>query len=150
MPEKKLNPPPIEIGLRLPNLMFLTRPCREFVSHTLKAQGFDQEQIDEIALVCTEVVQNSFEHASDNAWHQVEIDMLIDEEKWVFRIRDEGKGRLQQDDFDFSGKGPPSGFKDRGRGTFLIASFSDKVVVRDAPNGGTEVEITKYRKAADQ
>ena len=150
MLEDRSIPPPIEIGLRLPNLMFLTRPCREFVSHTLQSQGFEQEQIDEIALVCTEVVQNSFEHASDNDLHQVEIDMLIDAEKWVFRIRDEGKGRLQQEDFDFSGKGPPSGFKDRGRGTFLIASFSDKVVVRVSPNGGTEVEITKYRKAADQ
>jgi anti-sigma regulatory factor (Ser/Thr protein kinase) len=150
MPEKRSIPPPIEIGLRLPNLMFLTRPCREFVSHTLESQGFAREQIDEIALVCTEVAQNSFEHASDKDWHTVEIDMRIDEEKWVFCIRDEGKGRLQQEDFDFSGKGPPSGFKDRGRGTFLIASFSDKVVVRTAPNGGTEVEITKYRKAADQ
>lgn len=150
MPEDRSKRPPIEIGLRLPNLMFLTRPCREFVSHTLKSQGFEPDQIDEIALVCTEVVQNSFEHASDKDWHTVEIDMLIDDEKWVFTIRDEGKGRLQQEDFDFAGKGPPSGFHDRGRGTFLIASFSDKVVVRDAPNGGTEVEITKYRKAADQ
>ena len=143
-------PPSITIGLRLPNLMFLTKPCRDFVSDTLRATKWGEDEIEEIALVCTEVVNNSFEHASDNEWHEVEIDMEIDADQWVFRIRDEGQGRLRQEDFNFEGKGPPAGFGDRGRGTYLIACFSDKVKVSERPGGGTEVEITKFRKGQSE
>jgi anti-sigma regulatory factor (Ser/Thr protein kinase) len=127
--------------------MGLTRPIREIITVSLQERGFGEETIDEIALVATEVVNNSFEHASDQAFHEVEIDMLIDDEKWVMKVRDEGHGRLRQSDFEFEGKGPPAHFGDRGRGTFLIWSFSDRVTVRDCPNGGTEVEIVKYRES---
>lgn len=138
--------PPIVIGIRLPNLMCLTRPLREFITTTLRTQGFEEEEIEEIALVATEVVNNSFEHASDRDLHEVEIDMTVDGEKWVMKIRDEGENRIRQEDFDFEGKGPPAHFGDRGRGTFLIWSFSDEVTVRPVERGGTEVEILKFRK----
>lgn len=146
MSDEAFRHPPLKIGIKLPNLMFLTRPLREFVSTTLEATGFDEEEIDEIALITTEVVNNSFEHASDEEWHEVEIDMVVQEDMWVLRIRDIGEGRLRQEDFDFEGKGPPEHLEDRGRGTYLISCFSDQVVVREVPTGGTEVEITKYRK----
>ncbi len=124
--------------------MFLTRPCREFISLTLKSQGYGDEEVDDFGVVCTEAVNNSFEHASERQWHEVEIDIEIDAHKCVFRIRDEGQGRLKQEDFVFDG--PPEHFGDRGRGLFLIARMSDSVVVRPAPAGGTELEIVKHRK----
>ncbi|MHC4472829.1 MAG: ATP-binding protein [Planctomycetota bacterium] len=126
--------------------MALTRPLREFLSLTLEAQGFEEEEIDEIRLVATEMVNNSFEHASDRPLHEVEIRMLVDAEKWEFRIRDEGEGRITQEDFDFEGKGPPDHLGDRGRGNFLITCFSDAVEVHEVEGGGTEVKVTKYRK----
>jgi anti-sigma regulatory factor (Ser/Thr protein kinase) len=138
------RPPSIHIGMKLPNLMFLTRPCREFVSLTLRSQGFGDEEIEDIAIVCTEAVNNSFEHASEREWHEVEIEMEIDPRRWIFRIRDEGEGRLRQEDFDFSG--PPEHYGDRGRGLFLIARLSDQVHVRRIAAGGTELEIVKFRK----
>ena len=137
---------PIHIYQKLPNLMSLTRPLRETVVLALRERDFDDETIDEIALVATEVVNNSFEHASEERLHEVEVEMWVYQEKWVMKIRDEGKGRLRQEDFDFEGKGPPAHFGERGRGTYLIWSFSDKVTVRDLPEGGTEVEIVKYRE----
>jgi anti-sigma regulatory factor (Ser/Thr protein kinase) len=134
------------ISMRMPNHMALTRPLREFLATTLECQGFDEDMIDEIRLVATEMVNNSFEHASDRPLHEVEVRMCVDEEKWEFVIRDEGEGRLTQDDFDFEGKGPPDHLGDRGRGNFLITCFSDKVEVREVDGGGTEVKVTKYRK----
>ena len=126
--------------------MGLTRPVREIITVTLQERGYDEEAIDEIALVATEVVNNSFEHASEEDIHDVEIDMEVDTVKWVMKVRDKGSGRLTQEDFEFEGKGPPAHFGDRGRGTFLIWSFSDQVTVRECPNGGTEVEIVKFRE----
>lgn len=130
--------------MKLPNLMFLTRPCREFVSLTLRSQGFEDEEIEDIAIVCTEAVNNSFEHASERDWHEIEIEMEINPSKWIFRIRDEGHGRLKQSDFEFSGA--PEGYGDRGRGLFLIAKLSDRVTVRPMETGGTELEIVKCRR----
>ena len=134
--------------MRLPNLLILTRPLREFITLLLEARGFDEEETEEIRLVATEVVNNSFEHASEKDLHEVEIDMEVDDHKWVFRIRDEGEGRLTQEDFAAT-DGPPDHLGDRGRGTFLITAFSDEVIVRDGKKGGTEVQITKYRKGKE-
>jgi len=136
----------LEIRMRMPNHMALTRPLREFLALTLEAQGFDEEDIDEIRLVATEMVNNSFEHASDRPMHEVEVRILVDDERWEFRIWDEGEGRLTQKDFEFEGEGPPDHLGDRGRGTYLITCFSDEVEVTEVPGGGTEVKVTKYRK----
>ena len=124
--------PPIAIGMRLPNLMFLTRPLREFLALSLMARSFDEEWIDEFGLAVTELVNNSFEHASDRPWHEVDVDLLIHEDRVEFRIQDEGEGHLTQEDFDFEGKPPPDHMEDRGRGLFLISCFTDDVRVAAA------------------
>jgi len=136
---------PIVIGMRLPNLMFLTRPLREFMSLSLQARSFDEEWIEEFGLAVTELVNNSFEHASESRWHEVNVELLIHEDRVEFRIQDEGEGQLTQADFDFEGKGPPDHMEDRGRGLFLISCFTDQVLVSEASDGGTAVTITKFR-----
>lgn len=136
---------PIKIELRLPSMMFLARPLREFVRLTLDSTDFDEEDIDDVCLVMTEVVNNSMEHASARP-HEVEVDIEIDDEKLLLRVRDEGEAKITQEDFDQGSEGPPNHLEDRGRGLFLIASFSDDVKVRALPGGGTEVRIVKYRK----
>jgi anti-sigma regulatory factor (Ser/Thr protein kinase) len=145
MTDEPPRSPPITIGMRLPNLMFLTRPLREFLSLSLQARSFDEEWIDEFGLAVTELVNNSFEHASENQWHEVNVELLIYEDRVEFRIQDEGEGQLTQADFDFGGKGPPDHMEDRGRGLFLISCFTDDVRVTEASEGGTAVTITKFR-----
>ncbi|MEN8151780.1 MAG: ATP-binding protein [Planctomycetota bacterium] len=145
MTDEAPNSSPVSIGMRLPSLMFLTRPLREFLALSLKARGFDEEWIEEFGLAVTELVNNSFEHASPSEWHEVAVDLTIHPDRVEFRIRDEGEGAITQADFDFEGKGPPDHFEDRGRGLFLISCFSDDVIVQEAEEGGTAVTITKFR-----
>jgi len=113
--------------------------------YAFDSTGFEEEDIDDVCLVLTEVVNNSMEHASARP-HEVEVDLEIDDEKLLLRVRDEGDGKITQKDFEHSAAGPPDHLEDRGRGLFLIASFSDDVKVREIPGGGTEVEVIKYRK----
>jgi anti-sigma regulatory factor (Ser/Thr protein kinase) len=140
---------PITIGMRLPNLMFLTRPLREFLALSLVAKEFDEEWIDEFGLAVTELVNNSFEHASNSVSHEVDLEFRVFEDRVSFRIRDEGQGQIDQDDFDFEGKGPPDHLEDRGRGLFLISCFTDDIQVKHASGGGTEVTITKMREGGE-
>jgi anti-sigma regulatory factor (Ser/Thr protein kinase) len=145
MTDEPPQQPPIAIGMRLPNLMFLTRPLREFLALSLKARSFEDEWIEEFGLAVTELVNNSFEHASESVWHEVKLELLICDDRVEFRIQDEGEGQIRQEDFNFAGQGPPDHLEDRGRGLFLISCFADDVRVQDAPDGGTAVTITKFR-----
>lgn len=145
MADSEVSNPPVRIGMKLPNVLFLTRPLREFLRLTLEAESYDEEFIYDFGMAVSELVNNSFEHASERERHEVEIDLEVAAERVVFRIRDEGQGRLVQSDFEAQSGGPPDHLEDRGRGLFLISCFTDEVKVREIPGGGTEVEITKRR-----
>lgn len=140
---------PIAISMKLPNQLFLTRPLREFLRLTLEAESYDEEFIYDFGMAVSELVNNSFEHASDRLRHEVEIDLVMDAEQVVFRIRDEGEGLIRQEDFEVQSGTPPDHLEDRGRGLFLITCFTDSVKVRTPPGGGTEVEIRKLRKGKE-
>ena len=114
MADDAVRSPTVDIGFRLPNLLFLTRPLREFLRLTLEAESYDEEFIYDFGTAVSELVNNSFEHASDRERHDVEIDLVVDAEKVIFRIRDEGEGRIRQADFDEQGDTPPDHLEDRG------------------------------------
>jgi len=107
MTRENLEPPPLDIGLTLPNVMHLTRPLREFLTLTLEPFGWPDDVVEEIGLVVTGLANNSFEHASSAATHHVGIRVEVDADRFVFRIHDIGEGRLRQDDFHFEAGGPP-------------------------------------------
>ena len=133
-------------GLRLRGLTLLRRRLGILIlALSLVARDFDEEWIDEFGLAVTELVNNSFEHASDSERHEVDLKIVLFDDRVVFRIRDEGQGQISQEDFDFEGKGPPDQLEDRGRGLFLISCFTDDVQVKHEADGGTEVAITKFR-----
>ena len=48
-------------------------------------------------------MNNSFEHASESQWHEVNVELFIHDDRVEFRIQDEGEGQLTQADFDFEG-----------------------------------------------
>ncbi len=149
MTDEPLKSSPITIGMRLPSQMFLTRPLREFLALSLQARSFDEEWIEEFGLAVTELVNNSFEHASSSEENEVGVELTIHDDRVEFRIQDEGEGAISQADFEFEGKGPPDHFEDRGRGMFLISCFTDDVQVKEAAEGGTAVTIMKYRGEAE-
>ncbi len=130
----------------LPNLLGLARPVREMLNVTLTELGYDEEFREELGLAATELLNNSFEHASEREEHVVTLGWSAGGENCEFWVHDEGEGRITQEDFDLMGEGPPDHFEDRGRGLFLIRAFCDRVEVRDAEEGGTIVRIVKSRR----
>ena len=132
------------VRMSIPSIDAFTSPLREMLRLTLTEQGYGEDFIYELGTAATELVNNSFEHSSDRNCHEVGIGWSIEPERCEFWVHDEGEGRVTQKDFDFAGKGPPDHFEDRGRGLFLIYTFSSEVMVETGEDSGTTIRIRKY------
>lgn len=115
--------------------------------HLCRRIGFDDDAVHWIGVAVRESVSNAIKHGNHGdlskhvfvefaAWNGGGADMEME-----IRIRDEGLG------FDPSTVpdplAPENLLKATGRGIFLIRHFMDEVRIQRAPEGGTEIWMTK-------
>jgi serine/threonine-protein kinase RsbW len=120
--------------------------------HIARRLGFDDEALHWTAMAVRESVVNAITHGnhSDPA-KLVFIDYSVtpdpDRSDFVVSVRDQGPG------FDpetvKNPLMPENVLSTSGRGVFLIRQFMDDVSIRRAPEGGTEVQMTKHIPARE-
>jgi len=139
---------PFDWFLRIPNRLDLVGSVRGLARSTCEARGMDMEEMQEVLLVLTEVVNNAIEHVAGrgpDGYHEVDVQFGISpgekEGRVVARVVDEGEGGVEQSDFDLAAA--PELGNDRGRGLFLVRAYVDELQVSGLPGVGTEVRFTK-------
>ena len=127
------------------NMRFV-RPIRHFISALCALAKYAEEDSDAIALVTTEILNNSIEHGSGSPADEIGVTMTVTPELFRFEVIDPGKGGA-----DFAREAPdkakamPDFEEPRGRGLFLISNYMDQFDVSYEPERGTRVLVSKSR-----
>ena len=107
------------------------------ISAISRLEGFGEERTQEIALVATELINNAIENAEPTDMTEIRGGAYADHLDLL--VTDRSSTCLEADCFEFDG--PPDAASERGRGLFLIKSFSDDVRVSVAPGGGNRITV---------
>jgi len=127
------------------NMRFV-RPIRHFISALCSLAEYATEDSDAIALVTTEILNNSIEHGSQGPADEIAVTMTVTPELFRFEVVDPGNGGA-----DFAKVAPikckqmPDFEEPRGRGLFLIGRYMDVFDVSYQPDRGTRVFVSKSR-----
>ena len=114
--------------------------------HIARRLGFDEESLHWTAMAVRESVVNAITHGNQSDPGKIVfIDYSVTPESgpvdFIVVVRDQGRG------FDpetvKNPLTPENMLSASGRGVFLIRQFMDDVAIRRAPEGGTEVRMTK-------
>jgi len=101
---------------------------------------------ESIALVTTELLNNSIEHGSYSPEDEIEVTMIVSERVFRFEVLDSGRGG---ESFAAGAKERASEMPDfeesRGRGLFLINNYMDEMVITYDPGVGTRFRVAKAR-----
>lgn len=138
------SPLHITIGSRFENIELV----QGVLSDALVAYDLDEETRHWIDLAVREAVANAIKHGNRLAPDkQVEIDLALDGEQLVVRVRDQGEG------FDPQGLADPLANENRlrpdGRGILYMRQFMDEIEYQFRPGEGTEVTLRKRLRDDD-
>jgi serine/threonine-protein kinase RsbW len=129
----------------IPSSQIYLAKVDNFVEKRLKKLGLNKDQLADIAISVTEVVNNAIVHGNKkDPRKKVVLRLITDKSPIVIEIEDEGKG------FDLDSLPCPiteeNLLKEVGRGIFILRSLMDKVDFVFKKKGGTIVRLTKYLK----
>ncbi len=128
------------------NMRFV-RPLRHFITALCELACYDEDEQESIALVTTELLNNSIEHGSFSAEDEIGVTMVVTENVFSFEVVDSGRGGASfatgaQD----RAEKRPDFEEPRGRGLFLINNYMDEMVITYDPDVGTRFRVAKARK----
>ena len=136
-----------EVTLSFSANMRFVRPVRHFIGALCSLAEYEEEEAEAIALVATEILNNSIEHGCDSIEDQVEVSMIVTPELFRFEVIDAGRGG---EDFAVHAARRaivmPDLEESRGRGLFLINNFMDELQVSYDPDRGTSFLVSKVRQ----
>lgn len=117
---------------------------RKFVSDAAKKFGFDEDEINHIALAVDEACTNIIRHAYENQGDKIiEIHLLTSNNSFEVRIIDYGKPfepeKIRKPDL----KHHLEKYNKGGLGMFLMRSLMDKVEYQINKNNHNEVRLIK-------
>lgn len=127
------------------NMRFV-RPVRHFISALCALHEYDEDEQESIALVTTELLNNSIEHGAGNTGEEIDVKLVVTPELFRFRVTDPGRGGA-----DFAkialkrAQKMPDLEEPRGRGLFLIRTYMDEMDVSYDPKIGTSFLVSKAR-----
>jgi len=129
------------------NLHFV-RPVRHFVSSLCALEGYSEDEQESIALVITEILNNSIEHGATGDGDQIQVGLKVTPTLFRFEVRDPGRGGIA---FAAGALERAAHMPDleepRGRGLFLIRQHMDEMDVTYDPDGGTCMVVSKARSS---
>lgn len=133
---------PAPFRLRMASHLELVRPFRKMLEGLLHAQGWDEEAVEDAALVATEVVQNAVEHGTRHDGREwVDVDLELHPGELVLAATDPGTGRSVVDFLARDVTAPPDLEAPRGRGLYLIHRMTAHFERRQLPGGGCLVRV---------
>lgn len=118
------------------------QPLEEFLEESLMNLGMGENDIADVAISVTELVNNAIFHGNRNDPDKtVEVRIVLKNKGVEISVADEGKGFDPTDIPD-----PLSNenlMKETGRGVFIVRSLMDRLEILAGKNGGSIVRIFK-------
>jgi anti-sigma regulatory factor (Ser/Thr protein kinase) len=125
------------------NLRYV-RPIRHFVSALCALAKYPEDETESIALVTTEILNNSIEHGAKGPDDEIGMTMTVTSDRFRCEVVDPGKGG---DAFARAAIARAARMPDleepRGRGLFLIKSYMDEMTVTWDAKTGTRLVVSK-------
>lgn len=117
MPE----PLPAPIRISVPTDLVFVRPVRKMIEALLVSQGWGEDDVDDAALVITEIVQNAIEHGSkSDGTETVGVLCALHADAVELEVEDPGTGKDPAEAMRRDPTAPVPLDATRGRGLFLI------------------------------
>ena len=133
------------IMLSLPSSMRHVYLLDVVVTEVLKDLGFAEEIQEQINLAAIEAGTNAIKHGNkEDPNKKAVMQFLLDEEKLMIVIEDEGDGFTRKEVAD--PLDPENLLKSSGRGLFLMEACMDAVTYEA---NGTIIKMVKYKEAAE-
>ena len=128
------------INIQIPSLPENVRIVESFIDNAKVKFNLNDDIYGNIMISVTESVNNAIKHGNKNLKSKnVSISLTLNEDRILFRIKDEGGG------FDYHNLPDPTApenlEKPSGRGIFLMKHLADEVVFSD---NGSIVDLVFY------
>lgn len=148
MKKEKSSEATHEVILSFSANMRFVRAVRHFIGALCTLAEYEEEEADSIALVATEILNNSIEHGCHSDADQVEVTLVVTKDVFRFEVVDAGKGgREFASHAAERSRHMPDLEEPRGRGLYLINNFMDELDVTYHPDRGTSFRVAKLRQA---
>jgi len=147
-PEEPAGPdaPATALTVRIPTQLELVRPVRKVIEALLESLGWSEDDVADVGLVATEVIQNAVEHGSRNDGDEtVDVRCALEggglSGALVVEVRDPGTGKGTESLLDRDVTVPPPEDSSRGRGLYLVHRMAERLQRARASGGGSVVRV---------
>lgn len=135
---------PAPLQLQIPSHLAFVRPVRKMLEGLLQAQGWDEDDVDDAALIITEIVQNAVEHGSrGDGKESIRIVLDARADAVEMEVEDPGSGEDPQAALDRDVETPVPLEESRGRGLFLIYRLAGDMQRTLGSSGGLCIRARK-------
>jgi len=126
-----------ELTIKIPSLPENIRIVESFIDNANEQFNFNSDVYGNIMVAVTEGVNNAIVHGNQsNSAKNVELSLVIQDDKVLFNITDEGQG------FDYDNLPDPTApenlEKTGGRGIFLMTHLADEIKFNE---NGNNIEL---------
>jgi anti-sigma regulatory factor (Ser/Thr protein kinase) len=131
---------PAPIRVQVPTDLAYVRPIRKMLEALLYAQGWEEDDVDDAALMITEIVQNAVEHGSTaDGRETVDIRLHARADGVELIVEDPGSGQDPREALERDVEKPVPLDEARGRGLFLIHRLAAECELSLGRSGGLRV-----------
>ncbi len=129
--------------MEIPSIPDKIRKVEQLAEKVARKMGFNQDEMDSLAIAVTEAVNNAIHHGNNaDAKKKVHIRLETEGDTLTVRVKDEGEGfdpKKLRDPLR-----PENLLKESGRGIFILRTLMDKVSFSFS-SGGTEIIMVKKK-----
>jgi len=135
---------PAAFEMLVPTDLAYVRPARKMLEALLVAQGWGEDDVDDVGLLATEIVQNAIEHGSvGDGSELVRIICRVEPEAVTIEVSDPGSGKDPQIALERDPTEPPPLEAARGRGLFLINRLATRFDRERCATGGLRIVVRR-------
>lgn len=128
--------------MRIPTSLEMVRPVRKILEALLSSKGWGEEDVADVGLVATEVIQNAVEHGSKNdGCEVVGVRCSLDGEEILIEVSDPGTGKGPASLLERDVTVAPPIDSSRGRGLYLVHRMSQHMDRLRGDAGGSLVRV---------
>jgi serine/threonine-protein kinase RsbW len=126
----------------LPTMLEMVRPVRRILESLLASEGWSEDDVADVGLVATEILQNAVEHGSRNDGREaVEVRCEVLGREVVIEVADPGTGKGVESLLLQDPERPPPEDASRGRGLYLVQRIARRMDRLRAPHGGSLLRV---------
>lgn len=137
---------PSNFRIEVPTDLVYVRPVRKMIEAVLKSEDWSEDDVDDTALVITEVVQNAIEHGSlCDGKERVRVVCRLEPRALELDVDDPGTGKDPGELLSRDVTAPVPIEAVRGRGLFLIHRMCSRLVRQRMEDGRVQVRVRRER-----